>query len=199
LIVPNSTTLARVVFVLTLLMYVAALVLGVFSLVNHVPHEANDFIFTSSFGFGLLAVATVGVLVAVHRPGHPVGWVLLGGAASMTVPMLGGQYAVFVLYVRPGPPGATVGAWSTEWFLTPGVFVMPASSGRSAHGCRRWWTDASTATATTRTWCSTGRIKRCAEVERLPGPRRSAGRAPRRTAGRPVTPQAPRPRWPAGR
>jgi hypothetical protein len=123
---PTSPVPARVLSAVTLAMYVAALVLGVVSLSHHVAHEGNDFVFTSLFGLGLLAIAVVGLLVALRRPGHPVAWVLLGGAASMMVPMLGGQYAVYVLFVHPGLPGGTVGAWSTEWFLTPAVLVTPA-------------------------------------------------------------------------
>ncbi len=68
----------------------------------------------------------MGLLVAVRRPEHPVGWVLLVGVALLTLPGLGGEYGVRGLYVQRGLPGAAGGAWLTEWLFVPVLFVMPA-------------------------------------------------------------------------
>jgi hypothetical protein len=117
---------ARVLFAATLLMYLVTLVIGFFNLHQDVPDEAGDFLFTALFGLGLLVIGVVGLLVAVRRPGHPIGWVLLVGVALLTLPGLGGEYGVRGLYVQRGLPGASGGAWLTEWLFVPVLFVMPA-------------------------------------------------------------------------
>ena len=51
--------------------------------------------------------ATVGAVVAARRPAHPVGWLLLGIALSLTGTAATAQYFVYGLLVRPGAlPGA---------------------------------------------------------------------------------------------
>jgi len=117
---------ARVLFAGTSLMYLVTLVIGFFNLHQGVPDESGDLLFTALFGLGLLVIGAVGTLVAVRRPEHPVGWVLLVGVVLLTLPGLGGEYGVRGLYVHPGLPGAAVGAWLTEWLFVPVLFVMPA-------------------------------------------------------------------------
>ena len=46
--------------------------------------------------------ATVGAVVAARRPAHPVGWLLLGIALSLTGTAATAQYFVYGLLVRPG-------------------------------------------------------------------------------------------------
>jgi hypothetical protein len=56
---------------------------------------------------GLVSSATVGAVVAARRPAHPVGWLLLGIALSLTGTAATAQYFVYGLLVRPGAlPGA---------------------------------------------------------------------------------------------
>ena len=66
--------------------------------------------FTSDVTIPVLAVvssATVGAVVAARRPAHPVGWLLLGIALSLTATAATAQYFVYGLLVRPGAlPGA---------------------------------------------------------------------------------------------
>jgi hypothetical protein len=50
----------------------------------------------------LVSAATVGAVVAARRPAHPVGWLLLGIALSLTGTAATAQYFVYGLLVRPG-------------------------------------------------------------------------------------------------
>jgi hypothetical protein len=50
----------------------------------------------------LVSSATVGAVVAARRPAHPVGWLLLGIALSLTGTAATAQYFVYGLLVRPG-------------------------------------------------------------------------------------------------
>jgi hypothetical protein len=50
----------------------------------------------------LVTAATVGAVVAARRPAHPVGWLLLGIALSLTATAATAQYFVYGLLVRPG-------------------------------------------------------------------------------------------------
>jgi hypothetical protein len=50
----------------------------------------------------VLSAATVGALVASHRPRHPVGWLLLGFALSLTATGVIYSYVTYGLLARPG-------------------------------------------------------------------------------------------------
>ena len=50
----------------------------------------------------VVSSATVGAVVAGRRPAHPVGWLLLGIALSLTGTAATAQYFVYGLMVRPG-------------------------------------------------------------------------------------------------
>jgi hypothetical protein len=55
----------------------------------------------------VVSSVTVGAVVAARRPAHPVGWLLLGIALSLTATAATAQYFVYGLLVRPGAlPGA---------------------------------------------------------------------------------------------
>jgi hypothetical protein len=55
----------------------------------------------------VVSAATVGAVVAARRPAHPVGWLLLGIALSLTGTAATAQYFIYGLLVRPGAlPGA---------------------------------------------------------------------------------------------
>ena len=59
----------------------------------------------------MVAGATVGAVLASRRPRHPVGWLLLGIALSLTATAATAQYFVYGLLVRPGAlPGASYAA-----------------------------------------------------------------------------------------
>ena len=50
-----------------------------------------------------LSASTVGAVLASRRPRHPVGWLLLGVALSLSATAATAQYFVYGLLVRPGP------------------------------------------------------------------------------------------------
>ena len=50
----------------------------------------------------MVTSVTVGAVVAARRPAHPVGWLLLGIALSLTGTAATAQYFVYGLLVRPG-------------------------------------------------------------------------------------------------
>jgi hypothetical protein len=50
----------------------------------------------------LVSSVTVGAVVAARRPAHPVGWLLLGIALSLTGTAATAQYFLYGLLVRPG-------------------------------------------------------------------------------------------------
>src|SRR5215211_6378084 len=50
----------------------------------------------------MVSSATVGAVVAARRPAHPVGWLLLGIALSLTATAATAQYFVYGLLIRPG-------------------------------------------------------------------------------------------------
>src|SRR5215218_7048558 len=50
----------------------------------------------------MVSAVTVGAVVAARRPAHPVGWLLLGIALSLTGTAATAQYFVYGLLVRPG-------------------------------------------------------------------------------------------------
>jgi hypothetical protein len=59
----------------------------------------------------ILSASTVGAVLASRRPRHPVGWLLLGVALSLSATAATAQYFVYGLLVRPGAlPGAGLAA-----------------------------------------------------------------------------------------
>ena len=58
----------------------------------------------------VLSAATVGAVLASRRPRHPVGWLLLGFAGSLTASGVISSYMTYGLLVRPGalPAAASV-------------------------------------------------------------------------------------------
>ena len=59
----------------------------------------------------MLSAATVGALLASRRPRHPVGWLLLGFALSLTASGVISSYVTYGLVARPGAlPAANVAA-----------------------------------------------------------------------------------------
>jgi signal transduction histidine kinase len=84
----------------------------------------------------LVTSAAVGLLIAVRRPGHRIGWLLLGNALVLGAAFLASAYAEYALLERPGAlPGAR---WAALWdnsawpLLFAGVtaiaFVFPDGS-----------------------------------------------------------------------
>ncbi|HEV3463415.1 MAG TPA: hypothetical protein VG846_05475, partial [Actinomycetota bacterium] len=59
----------------------------------------------------VLSAATVGAVLASRRPRHPVGWLLLGFALSLTASGVSNSYVIYGLLARPGAlPAADLAA-----------------------------------------------------------------------------------------
>jgi hypothetical protein len=68
-----------------------------------------------------IAFALVGVLVAVRRPQHPLGWIFCVVGLSQALVAFTEQYAVRALWTAPGSlPGGTFMAWLTTWIWAGG-------------------------------------------------------------------------------
>jgi hypothetical protein len=83
------------------------------------------------FGYALavpvLALPTIGALVASRRPRHPVGWILTGAGLLLAVSALAEDYGVRAVFTDPGslPAGRVAAAISASVFVAP-LFTMPA-------------------------------------------------------------------------
>jgi hypothetical protein len=89
-----------------------------------------------------LVYATVGVIVARHRPRNPVGWILILFVVLFLIPVDAGYYAAlrynFGYHGLPLGPAALVGAslWPLAFALFPLVILL-FPDGRLTS--RRWW------------------------------------------------------------
>ena len=92
------------------------------------------------FLVAVLAPASVGLFVALRRPGNRVAWILLAGPLSVAVVMTADAVAGLALH---GDPDSTLGAWAAlvafEWpvlFLWPLALAFVFPDGRLPS--RRW-------------------------------------------------------------
>jgi two-component system NarL family sensor kinase len=86
-------------------------------------HQDVPLVGLAAFLVAVLAPASVGLFVALRRPGNRVAWILLAGPLSVAVVMTAGAIAALALHEHPG---STLGAWATlvafEW---PVLFLWP--------------------------------------------------------------------------
>jgi hypothetical protein len=93
----------------------------------------------------VLGAATVGAVLASRRPRHPVGWLLLGFALSLTASGVIFSYVTYGLVARPGalPAAATVARYypatgaAALALLSLVLLLTPTGSLPSARW--RWW------------------------------------------------------------
>jgi ABC-type Na+ efflux pump permease subunit len=97
-----------------------------------------------------VSAATVGAVLAMRRPRHPVGWLLQGIALSLGLTAVVAQYLVGALLARPGTlPGTRYALVyypaSVMAGLCMGGFVMllrrrgRCRQGAAGAGGRGWW------------------------------------------------------------
>jgi signal transduction histidine kinase len=103
-------------------------------------HQDAPLVGLAAFLIAVLAPASVGLFVALRRPGNRVAWILLAGPLSVAVVMTAGAIAALALHDHPD---STLGAWATlvafEWpvlFLWPLALAFVFPDGRLPS--RRW-------------------------------------------------------------
>jgi hypothetical protein len=94
----------------------------------------------------LVSSAAVGAVLASRRPGHPVGWLLLGVGLSVALGILVEAYAKYGLVVRPGSlPGArylvgfAVVSFTVIWLSCAGFVLLLTPTGSLPSPRWRWW------------------------------------------------------------
>jgi hypothetical protein len=93
----------------------------------------------------VVSAAAVGALVASRRPGHPVGWLLLGAGLGVATNVLIEPYVKYGLIVRPGSlPGARslIPLVYSTWFVglaCAGFVLLLTPTGSLPSPRWRWW------------------------------------------------------------
>jgi hypothetical protein len=75
---------------------------------------------TAPYLVGMMSAATVGLILAIRRPRHPVGWLLLALGASIGTSAASTSSARYGLLARPG---ALAGAGYAAVYFEAGVFI----------------------------------------------------------------------------
>jgi hypothetical protein len=68
-----------------------------------------------------LPFAVVGALIAARRPGHRIGWLLLGGTLSIASALFSWSYALHELHDGTWLPGRAVIGWVGNWIPWPAL------------------------------------------------------------------------------
>jgi hypothetical protein len=93
----------------------------------------------------MVSAATVGAVLAGRRPRHPVGWLLLAFALSLTANGVAGEYAPYGLQARPGALPAA--AWVAMYYpatafvglVLLGFVLLLTPTGSLPSARWRWW------------------------------------------------------------
>jgi hypothetical protein len=89
-----------------------------------------------------LAFATVGALVAIRRPEHPVGWLFLGAGLVGAVQLVTGEFAAAFLAASGPSSAVAVAAWVSyqmQWAIGGVLAGMLLLFPTGRPPSRRWW------------------------------------------------------------
>jgi hypothetical protein len=132
---------------LALLLYGAALVLlgcavGLWWVVHRPVPGAVGYEYWREGLVNGLAFATVGALVAIRRPEHPVGWLLLGAGLVGALQLVTGEYAAAFLAASGASSAVAVAAWvsyQAQWAVVGVLMVLLLVFPTGRPPSRRWW------------------------------------------------------------
>ena len=80
--------------------------------------------FTSMFA---LAAIAVGLVIALNRPRHPIGWLMLVAGTLSGIQFFGDEYSIYSVFAGRAPlPGAPWMGWLNVWIWVPGVTTLAA-------------------------------------------------------------------------
>jgi hypothetical protein len=103
----------------------------------------------AAVALALVSSAIVGAVVASRRPGHPVGWLLLGIGLAIPLNLLVESYAKYGVMVRPGSlPGASylvgfaVLSFTVIWLSFAGFVLLLTPTGSLPSPRWGWWAGA---------------------------------------------------------
>lgn len=106
----------------TLSLAFTALALGLDHLTPYIPQRgpaAFPAAFAVLYAALSLAYPTVGALLALRRPGNPIGWIFCGAGFVIAFQALAMAYADYALYVDGSLPGLEYAAWLSDWIDFP--------------------------------------------------------------------------------
>jgi hypothetical protein len=72
----------------------------------------------------LLATATVGLIIALRRPGNPIGWIFSWLAVTTATYLAASGYAIHAVVARGALPGGEWAAWFRNWADRPTSALM---------------------------------------------------------------------------
>jgi hypothetical protein len=124
---------SRAVYFVSWAIWSLAVVLALGSIFFSVFNRSTDvfgrsgIVFDILFGFVLLGLISLGILVSNRRPGNPVGWIITGAGISLVMSGFAESYGVYALFTAPGSlPGGEVMAWISTWIGIPSLCAAPA-------------------------------------------------------------------------
>jgi hypothetical protein len=145
---PRTTRLAALTaFAFTVLVMAAAVVLEWLTRNDHSPNSISSggasFIVTILTGLTLLLFPVAGVVIALRRPGTPIGWLLLAIGLGWGTLAVSVAYADYGLLLHPGSvpaadvsAGISLGAWAPPIGITGTFLLLLFPDGRLPG--RRW-------------------------------------------------------------
>ena len=116
---------SRTAFWLAWCTWVAFVAIATAALIFQIKNAPSAWLSDAFTSLTLLALATVGSLIASRRPQNPIGWIFCAGALLWVLGSGLVEYAIYALFTAPGslPAGALLGVFGESiagiaWFIS---------------------------------------------------------------------------------